>query len=112
VVAALLLVLLTPFVLLRTPVDIFPASIFPSSASSGNTRAGRAGGRAALVYANERALSVTVNDIEHIESTSYSGIGVIKVFLQPGASVPAAVAQSRQLRKRFCARCRPARRRH
>ena len=46
-----------------------------------------------MVYANERALSVTVNDIEHIESTSYSGIGVIKVFLQPGASVPAAVAQ-------------------
>ena len=32
-------------------------------------------------------------NIEHIESTSYNGIGVIKVFLQPGASVPAAVAQ-------------------
>ena len=42
---------------------------------------------------NERALTVTVNNIEHIESTSYNGIAVIKVFLQPGASVEAAVAQ-------------------
>ena len=94
VVAALLLVLLTPFVLLRTPVDIFPSINIPVvsiiwqypglDAQEVEQR---------LVYANERALSVTVNDIEHIESTSYSGIGVIKVFLQPGASVPAAVAQ-------------------
>jgi multidrug efflux pump subunit AcrB len=36
-----------------------------------------------ITYVNERALTVTVNNIEHIESTSYNGIGVIKVFLQP-----------------------------
>src|SRR5213079_2224221 len=39
------------------------------------------------------SLSATVNDIEHIESNSYNGIGVIKVFLQPGAPVDAGVAQ-------------------
>ena len=94
VVAALLLVLVTPFVLLRTPTDIFPSINIPVvsviwqynglDASEVEQR---------LVYAHERALSITVNDIEHIESTSYSGIGIIKVFLQPSASVPAAVAQ-------------------
>ena len=46
-----------------------------------------------VVYVNERTFTVTVNNIEHIESTSYNGIGVIKVFLQPGASVDSAVAQ-------------------
>jgi hypothetical protein len=47
-----------------------------------------------ITYVNEeRTLTVTVNNIEHIESTSYNGIGVVKVFLQPGASVDAAMAQ-------------------
>ena len=94
VVAALLLLLLTPFILLRTPTDIFPSINIPVvsviwqyaglDAQDVERR---------LVFAHERALSITVNDIEHIESTSYNGIGVIKVFLQPGASVPSAVAQ-------------------
>ena len=42
-----------------------------------------------IVYNHERSLSATVNDIEHIESNAYNGVGVIKVFLQPGASVDA-----------------------
>lgn len=46
-----------------------------------------------IVTISERAMTTTVNDIEHIESQSFSGIGVIKVFFQPGASVDAAVAQ-------------------
>jgi multidrug efflux pump subunit AcrB len=46
-----------------------------------------------IVFVNERALTVTVNDIEHIESTSYNGIGVIKVFFQPKVSISTAVAQ-------------------
>jgi multidrug efflux pump subunit AcrB len=94
VVAALLLVLLTPFILLRTPTDIFPAinipvvSIIWQYAGLDSQEV-----ESRLIYNQERALGVTVNDIEHIESTSYSGIGIIKVFLQPGASVPSAVAQ-------------------
>jgi multidrug efflux pump subunit AcrB len=94
VVVALLLLLITPFVLLRTPTDIFPAINIPVVSiiwQYAGLDAQEVEQR--LVYADERALNVTVNDIEHIESSSYSGIGVIKVFLQPGASVPAAIAQ-------------------
>jgi multidrug efflux pump subunit AcrB len=94
IVAALVLLALTPFVLLRTPTDIFPNIDIPVisvvwtynglSAKEMETR---------IVYNHERIISTLVNDIEHIESTSYSGAGVIKVFLHPGASVDAGVAQ-------------------
>ncbi len=46
-----------------------------------------------IVTISERAMTTTVNDIEHIESQSLAGVGVIKVYFQPGASVDAAVAQ-------------------
>src|SRR5580704_16187172 len=94
VVAALVLVLLTPFVLLRTPTDIFPSIDIPVvsiiwqyvglDAREIEQR---------IIYNHERSLSATVNDIEHIESTSYNGVGIIKVFFQPGTSVDAGVAQ-------------------
>src|SRR6266511_2523795 len=94
VVAALLLLLLTPFVLLRTPTDIFPnieipviSVIWQYAGLSAQEIEQR------IIYTHERTLTATVNDIEHIESNSYNGIGVIKVFLQPGASVDAGVAQ-------------------
>src|SRR5512144_903816 len=94
VVAALVLVLLTPLVLLRTPTDIFPAINIPVvsiiwmySGLSAQEMEQR------IVYNCERPLTTTVNDIEHIESNAYNGVGVIKVFLQPGASVDAGVAQ-------------------
>ncbi len=94
VVASLLLLLLTPFVLLRTPTDIFPNINIPVvsivwtytglSAQEIEQR---------IVYTHERALTTTVNNIEHIESNSYDGIGVIKVFFQPGTSPQGGVAQ-------------------
>ncbi len=94
VVAALVLLLLTPFVLIRTPMDIFPDINIPVvsvvwvynglSAREVEER---------IVYNHERMISTLVNDIEHTESTSYSGAGVIKVYLQPGASVSDAVGQ-------------------
>jgi multidrug efflux pump subunit AcrB len=94
VVAALVLLLLTPYVLLRTPTDIFPSINIPVvsviwqyaglSAPEVEQR---------IIYNYERALTATVNDIEHIESNSYNGLGIIKVFLQPGANVDAGVAQ-------------------
>src|SRR5260370_37065456 len=46
-----------------------------------------------MVYSEERALTTTVNNIQHIESTSYDSVGVIKVFFQPGVSPEGAVAQ-------------------
>ena len=42
---------------------------------------------------SERAMTTTVNDIEHIESQSVSGVSVIKIFFQPGVKIEAAVAQ-------------------
>jgi len=94
VVAALILVLLTPFIMLRTPTDIFPSIDIPVvsiiwqyvglDAQEVEQR---------LIFNHERTLTTTVNDIEHLESTSYNGVGIIKVFLQPGTSVDAGVAQ-------------------
>ena len=46
-----------------------------------------------MVYTEERVLTTTVNDIQHIESTSYDGIGIIKVFFQPSVTISTAVAQ-------------------
>src|SRR5215210_1084673 len=46
-----------------------------------------------MVYTEERALTTTVNNIQHLESTSYDGVGVVKIFFQPGVSPDAAVAQ-------------------
>jgi multidrug efflux pump subunit AcrB len=94
VVAALVLLLLTPFVLLRMPTDIFPAINIPVvsavwiynglSAQEIEQR---------ILFVHERMISATVDNIEHVESTAFKGAGVIKVFLQPGASVDTGVAQ-------------------
>src|SRR4030088_974109 len=43
---------------------------------------------------SERALTTTVNNIQHIESNSFNGINVSKVYLQPNASVDAAIAET------------------
>jgi len=94
VVAALLLVILTPFILMRTPTDIFPAINIPVVSIVWQYRGLDAKQfEQRITYAHERILTVTVNNIEHIESTTYDGIGVVKVFLQPGSSVDSAVAQ-------------------
>ncbi len=94
VVAGLVLLLLSPFILIRTPTDIFPNINIPVvsvvwvynglSAKEVEQR---------IIYNHERMISTLVNDIEHMESTSYTGAGVIKVYLQPGTSVAEAVAQ-------------------
>src|SRR5438477_9467049 len=94
VVAALLLLLLAPFVLLRTPTDIFPAIDIPVVSiiwQYAGLDAKEIEQR--IIYNHERSLSATVNDIEHIESNAYTGVGVIKVFLRQGASVDAGVSQ-------------------
>ncbi len=94
IVAALVLLLLTPLVLLRTPTDIFPAINIPVVSLVWNY----AGLDAQEMeqrfnYNQERALTTTVNDIEHIESNAYNGVGIIKVFFREGTSVDAGVAQ-------------------
>ncbi len=94
VVAALLLLLVTPFVLQRTPTDIFPSINIPVvSVIWSYTGLSAKEIEQRMVFTHERALTTTVNNIEHIESTSYDGVGVIKVFFQPGTSPDAGVAQ-------------------
>src|ERR1700758_2993912 len=46
-----------------------------------------------LVSPYERVLTTTVDNIEHIESESLYGLGIVKIFLQPNASVPQGIAQ-------------------
>jgi multidrug efflux pump subunit AcrB len=46
-----------------------------------------------MVYSQERTLTTTVDNVEHIESTSYDSIGVIKIYFQPGTNPSTAVAQ-------------------
>src|SRR2546425_1467177 len=94
VVAALLLLLLTPFVLLRTPTDIFPSINIPVvSVVWQYTGLTASDVEQRMVYTHERALTTTVNNIQHIESTSYDSMGVIKIFFQQGVSPDAGLAQ-------------------
>jgi CzcA family heavy metal efflux pump len=94
VVLALLILIATPLVVLRTPTDIFPNINIPVIAV-GWTYTGlnpeEMEGRLTSSY--ERVLTTLVDNIEHIESTTYNGIALVRVFLQPGASLDTANAQ-------------------
>jgi multidrug efflux pump subunit AcrB len=94
VVLALVILIIGPLAVLRTPVDIFPdiripvvAIVWQYTGLSPTEMAGR------ITTQSQRALTTTVNDIEHIEATSYNGLGIIKVFFQPGADIRLANAQ-------------------
>src|SRR5581483_10505301 len=94
VVAALVLLLLTPLVLWRTPTDIFPSINIPVvSIVWTYTGLDAQEIEQRINYNQERSLTTTVNDIEHIESNAYNGIGIIKVYFREGTSVDAGVAQ-------------------
>jgi multidrug efflux pump subunit AcrB len=93
-VMALLILLATPLVLLKMPTDIFPEINIPVVSivwTYGGLSAQEVGQRITAV--NERSLTTTVNDIEHIESESLSGFAIIKIFFQPNANIPTAIAQ-------------------
>ncbi|VWC43656.1 acriflavin resistance protein [Burkholderia aenigmatica] len=95
IVMAIMIVLATPLALMRTPVDVLPAINIPVISVIWNY-----GGFSATEMTNritsvhERILTTTVNNIQHVESTSLPGIAVVKVFLQPGANVQTAIAQT------------------
>jgi len=93
-VASLLLLLLTPFVLLRTPTDIFPSINIPVVSIVWQYAGLDAQDiEQRINFIQELSLATTVTDIEHIESNAYNGMGVIKVFFREGTSVDAGVAQ-------------------
>jgi multidrug efflux pump subunit AcrB len=94
VVLALLIVIIGPIAALRTPMDIFPniripviAVVFTYTGLPPDPMAGR------IVTPFSRSLTTTVNDIEHIESTAYTGFGIIKIFFQPTVDINTANAQ-------------------
>jgi multidrug efflux pump subunit AcrB len=95
IVLSLMLFLLAPVVISRTPVDIFPdidipviSVVWQYTGLSAEEMSER------IVYVAERTLTTGVNNIEHIESQSMNGIAVIKIFLQPRANLYAAIAQA------------------
>lgn len=94
VVASLLVLVLGVVTILRMPVDIFPFIDIPvvSVIWQYNGLAPEEMERR-IVTVHERAMTTTVNDIEHIESQTLNGIAIIKVFFHPGANVDGAVAQ-------------------
>jgi multidrug efflux pump subunit AcrB len=94
IVLALLILILSPVVILRTPTDIFPSINIPVVAVAW-TYTGlspeETEGRITTVY--ERVLTTTVDNIEHIESTTVNGTAIVKIYLQPSASIDRANAQ-------------------
>jgi len=94
IVMALVISLLTPLTILRTPTDIFPDINIPVvsvvwfyTGLSPNEMANR------MITNCERGFTLTVNDIEHTESQSLNGIGIVKVFFRPQANIQTALAQ-------------------
>ncbi|MGC2026688.1 efflux RND transporter permease subunit, partial [Bradyrhizobium sp.] len=94
VVLALLLLIIGPLAAMRTPVDIFPEIRIPVigvvwqyAGLPPDQMAGR------IVTQYQRALTTTVNDIEHITANSYYGVGIVKIFFQPNADIRTANAQ-------------------
>jgi multidrug efflux pump subunit AcrB len=94
IVAALLILLMGTLAAMRMPVDIFPAINIPIigvawqyQGLSPDQMAGR------VVTPFERALTTTVNDIEHIEASSYTTFGIVKIFFHPSVNIATANAQ-------------------
>jgi len=94
IVMSLVLLILAPIVIFRTPTDIFPEINIPVisivwnyQGLSPNELSSR------ITTITERALTTLVNDIDHIESQSMSGIAVVKVFFRPRANIQTALAQ-------------------
>jgi CzcA family heavy metal efflux pump len=94
VVLALLLLAIGPLAAMRTPTDIFPdiripviGVVWQYTGLPPDQMSGR------ITAPFERALTTTVNDIEHIVANSYNGFGIVKIFFQPNVDIRTANAQ-------------------
>jgi multidrug efflux pump subunit AcrB len=94
IVAALLIFLIGSLAAMRTPVDIFPSINIPIIGVAfqyqglpPDQMAGR------VITPFERALTTTVNDIEHIEANNYTSFGIVKIFFHPTVNIATANAQ-------------------
>ncbi|MFI5183383.1 MAG: efflux RND transporter permease subunit [Vicinamibacteria bacterium] len=102
IVMALVIVLLAPVVLLRTPTDIFPeinipviSLIWSYSGLAPQEMEQR------ITTGVERGITTLVNDVEHIESQSLAGIAVIKIYFHPSAAIQTALAQTTAISQTF-----------
>ena len=93
VVMAMLIFIFGALAAFRTPTDILPnigipvvAAVWTYNGMDPDDMSGR------IVYYYERTLSSQVNDIQHIESQSLFGYGVVKIFFQPSVNINAALA--------------------
>src|SRR6516162_7218112 len=94
IVLALLILVLSPIVILRTPTDIFPNIDIPVISTAWTyTGLDPEDIEARLTSPFEKVLTSLVDNIEHIESTSYNGSAVVKIFLQPHTSLDRANSQ-------------------
>ncbi|HXE05373.1 MAG TPA: efflux RND transporter permease subunit, partial [Bryobacteraceae bacterium] len=94
IVLALLILIISPIVILRTPTDIFPNIDIPVIAVAWRytgLNPEEMEGRVTTVY--ERVLTTLVDNVQHIESMTINGETIVKVYLQPGASLDTANAQ-------------------
>jgi len=112
IVAALLIFLVGTLAALRMPVDIFPSINIPIigvawqyQGMPPDQMAGR------IVTPFERALTTTVNDIEHIEANSYTTFGIVKIFFTPRSTLQRPMPRSPRSRRPCSSNCRLARRR-
>ena len=94
IVLAILIVIFGPLAAIKAPTDIFPdikipviAVVWAYTGLPPDDMAGR------VMYPFERALPLTVNDIEHVESESLPGVGVVKIYFQPTVDIRTATAQ-------------------
>jgi CzcA family heavy metal efflux pump len=95
VVMAIVIIILFVVTVFRTPTDIFPdinipvvSVVWSYAGMSPQDIADR------IVVNAERGINITVNDIEHMESQSVNGLGVIKIFFRPGTNVQGAIAET------------------
>src|ERR1700750_3051594 len=94
IVMAILIAIVGVLQAARTPVDIFPnigvpviATAWQYTGLSPDDMAGR------ILAPFERALGSIVDNVEHIESQSMQGIGVVKIYFHPGVNIQTATAQ-------------------
>src|SRR5438128_2084134 len=102
IVMALVIILLTPVVLMRTPTDIFPSINIPVISLVWTYNGLQPQEMELRITGNvERGIATLVNDVEHTESQSLPGIAVIKVFFQPNANIQTALAQTAAISQTF-----------
>jgi multidrug efflux pump subunit AcrB len=95
IVLAALIFILGPLAVLKMPTDILPAIDIPVVSVVYSYNGLSAQEMANRITGNyERALTTSVEDIEHIESQTLNGVAVVKVFFHPGANITRAIAEA------------------